>query len=446
MKNNIIKGLLLALCLQLVQVSMAQISTMGIDVQPAGATLASEKPLLTIGLNHKDWMYQVGEEVIFEVEFKGNGEKPKDITYAYGLERMKPTKSGKLKWKGNKAAIKAGKFNAPSFIRCIISYTADGKELQATATAAIASEQIQPTIASPSDFNEFWAAAVKKSKSIGLQTKLTPMANQPSALVDVYQVEYAFENDGVQKFYGALCVPKKTGSYPAIIRFPGAGWVPLSADIKTAEEGYISLSLYIHGRPVNKDLAYYKDLQENDLKDYQFKGITDRDSAYYKNVILGCVRSVDLIYSLKEFDGKNVLSWGSSQGGALSIISTSLEPRIKYAVALCPAMCDYTGYLNGRAGGWPHYFAADKLEESKKAKMLETLPYYDVVNFAKNIRVPMYFSWGFNDVTTPPTSFYSAYNQVKGNKKLFIIPEGVHRIYPEQVTKTYSWLKAQIKP
>src|SRR5690606_16899108 len=113
-------------------ISMAQISTMGIDVQPAGATLVSENPLLTIGLNHKDWMYQVGEEVIFEVEFTGNGEKPKDITYAYGLERMKPIKSGKLRWKGNKASINAGKYNSPSFIRCTVSYTAEGKDVQAT--------------------------------------------------------------------------------------------------------------------------------------------------------------------------------------------------------------------------------------------------------------------------------------------------------------------------
>jgi len=422
----------------------AQISTMGIDVQDPGATLSKEQQILTIGLDHKNWMYNTGEDVVFEVQYNGTQKDPIEVSYAYGLERMKPMKSGKLKISNGKLRIPAGSFSAPSFIRCTVNIDEDGKQLTATATAAIASEKILPTIAKPEDFNSFWEEAIKDSKKTALNTKFTPMDNLGSEVVDVFQVEYQFNNKGDRKFYGVICVPKKAGKYPAIIRFPGAGWVPLNGDIKTAEQGYISLSLYIHGKPVNKDLAYYKDLQENELKDYQFKGTTNRDSSYYKNVILGCVRSLDLVYSLPQFDGKNVVAWGSSQGGALSIITTSLEPRIKYAVALCPAMSDYTGYLHGRAGGWPHYFLNDALDEDTRTKMVETLPYYDVVNFARNIKVPMYFSWGFNDVTTPPTSFYSAYNMIKGEKKLFIIPEGVHKIYPEQVDKTYTWLKAQI--
>ena len=28
---------------------------------------------------------------------------------------------------------------------------------------------------------------------------------------------------------------------------------------------------------------------------------------------------------------------------------------------------------------------------------LETLPYFDVVNFARNLRVPTFMSWGYSD-------------------------------------------------
>lgn len=71
---------------------------------------------------------------------------------------------------------------------------------------------------------------------------------------------------------------------------------------------------------------------------------------------------------------------------------------------------------------------------------MSTLPYYDVVNFARNITIPGFYSWGFNDETTPPTSFYSAYNVIKAPKNIFIIPEGKHQIYTEQVEKTYEWI------
>ena len=109
-------------------------------------------------------------------------------------------------------------------------------------------------------------------------------------------------------------------------------------------------------------------------------------------------------------------------------------------VVLCPAMCDYTGYLYDRAGGWPHFFNEENIEKYNNEDVLETLPYYDVVNFARNITVPGFYSWGFNDETTPPTSFYSAYNVIDAPKKVLIIPEGKHRIYPTQSIKSNEWI------
>jgi cephalosporin-C deacetylase-like acetyl esterase len=68
------------------------------------------------------------------------------------------------------------------------------------------------------------------------------------------------------------------------------------------------------------------------------------------------VRAVDYIFSLPEFDGSTIAVTGGSQGGALSIVTAGLDSRIKYLAAFYPAMCDFTGYLYGRAGGWPHMF------------------------------------------------------------------------------------------
>ncbi len=76
----------------------------------------------------------------------------------------------------------------------------------------------------------------------------------------------------------------------------------------------------------------------------------------------------------------------------------------------------------------------------EKSEVIQTLAYFDVVNFARFITVPGFYSWGFNDETTPPTSFYSAYNVIKSPKQLHIIPDGSHKIYPEQVKMTYAWI------
>ena len=106
-----------------------------------------------------------------------------------------------------------------------------------------------------------------------------------------------------------------------------------------------------------------------------------------------------------------------------------------------PALCDNTGYFNKRAGGWPHYF---KNSEPKPGE-IETLGYYDVVNFARRVTAPGLYTWGFNDLTCPPTSMYSAYNVITASKELRIFQETGHWTFPEQNEDVNSWLIKQIK-
>lgn len=394
-----------------------------------------------------DWLYAVGEQVEFTVKLFSDGKpvESADLSYTIGPEKMPPTQKGKITIKDGYAKLQGGTMHKPGFLRCEVRVNIKGEAHKALATAAFEPEKIKPTAVKPVDFEKYWMAAINNAKSIPLNYELTPIPKRSNDSIDVYQAEYHFLNNGVQKFYGVLSIPKKEGKYPAIIRFPGAGYAPLSGDQASAAKGFITLDIYIHGRPVTMNRSYYDSLQYNELKEYRTRGIVHRDSFYYKNVILGCVRSVDLIYALPQFDGKNIGGWGSSQGGALSIITTSLENRINYLVALCPAMCDFTGYLNDRAGGWPHIFAKPELYQNNKDQIIKALAYYDVVNFAQRLKVPGFFSWGFNDTVTPPTSFYSAYNTVKSPKQVLIIPNAEHKIYPEQRKTTYEWLIEKLK-
>lgn len=417
-------------------------STKGIDIEdPVSEVYNNIK--LSFGLNNSNWTYSIGEEAVFEFEISNDGVLLSDVelSYTIGPEKMPAVKKGMLIAENGKAIIVGDSMDEPGFLRCDVHVKIDNKSYYATATAAYDPDKIKPTATRPSDFLRFWETAIAESKNIPLNPILTPMPLLSTDEVEVYHIEYQFLTQKVRKFYGVLSIPKEKDTYPAIIRFPGAGWAPSSGDQIRAVEGFITLNLFIHEHPANKQLEYYEKLQEEELKDYMYKGMSNRDSFYFKDVILGCVRSVDFLHTLDKYDGKNLGVWGSSQGGALSIMTTSLESRINYYVALCPGMSDFTGYLHGRAGGWPHYFLKKMSNLDLEGGAFITLSYYDVANFAGNIQVPGYYSWGFNDQTTPPTSFYATYNQVKSKKELFVIPEGIHKIYPKQIEKTYTWLK-----
>jgi len=244
--------------------------------------------------------------------------------------------------------------------------------------------------------------------------------------------------------YGILCLPKKAGLHPAVLEVPGAGIRPYYGRVDLAEEGIISFQIGIHGIPVTMEPYIYNDLRYGALNNYWTMNLDDKDKYYYKRVYLGCVRAVDFITSLPEYDGYNLAVTGGSQGGALSIIAAGLDTRIKYLAAFYPALSDLSGYFEGRAGGWPHMFHPGDSSNYTSDKM-ETALYYDVVNFARQVTQKGWYSWGFNDTTCPPTSMYSAYNVVNATKEIHVFQDTGHWTYEEQRMMKKQWLLQQLK-
>lgn len=87
---------------------------------------------------------------------------------------------------------------------------------------------------------------------------------------------------------------------------------------------------------------------------------------------------MDFLCSLPEYDEETIGVTEGSQGGALSIVTAALDSRIKFLALMYPALCDHTGPLNHRAGGWPQYFQYKKPLPNE----VEMLAYFDVVNLS----------------------------------------------------------------
>lgn len=406
-----------------------------VEAQPA-------KQLVTVLVSpdRANWTYKTGEEVTFKISVLQNDFPLENITVSYEVkpEKMEPVKSGEIQLKDGSATIKAGTMKKPGFLRCFARVTVDGRKYEKYATAGFDVEKIEPSAKLPADFTDFWNNWKSKLANIPVEPVLTLMPERCTDKVNVYHV--SMKNiDG--KMYGILCVPKKEGKYPAILHVPGAGVRPYYGDVNNAADGIITLQIGIHGIPVNMPQGVYDDLRAGALKDYNRALMDDKDNYYYKRVYLGCVRAVDFIYELPEFDGENIAVTGGSQGGALSIITAGLDSRIKYLAAFYPALSDLTGYLDGRAGGWPHMFRG---EEAKLKERIETSKYYDVVNFARFVNMEGWYSWGFNDNVCPPTSIYAAYNVIPGKKEIHIFQDTQHWTYPEQQEMVRNWLQSKL--
>jgi cephalosporin-C deacetylase len=396
---------------------------------------------VNISLNHKDWTYKVNEVAKFSVQVLKYGNLMENVTIDYetGPEMLPDVKKEGVVLKDGTTEF-SGTMKVPGFYRVRVWAVVDGKRYEGLATAGFEPEKIQPTVKDPADFDAFWTNAIAEARKINLDPRITLMPERCTSDANVYHI--SFQNEAVgSRIYGMLAIPKKPGKYPAILRVPGAGIRPYSGDPKTAAQGVIALEIGIHGIPVNLDKEVYDNLMNGALSSYWTVKMNNRDAFYYKRVYLGCVRAVDFIFTLPEFNGTDIAVTGGSQGGALTIVTAGLDKRIKYMAAFYPALCDYSGYLNKRAGGWPHYFK----ETEPKPGEIETLAFYDVVNFARRVTVSGFYAWGYNDITCPPTSMYSAYNVITAPKELQIFLETGHWTFPEENDAVSNWLIKQVK-
>ena len=396
--------------------------------------------------DHSDWIYKPNELVKFNVTVLKDGAPLKNVTIKYqlGLEKMEPIKKDSLLLPDGTMAIPTVTLKSPGFLQCVVTAFYEGKQYRGLSTAGFDPLSIKPTVESPQDFTAFWDKAKANLSKIPLDAHMTLLPERCTENVNVYHVN--IQNDRVgSRIYGILCVPKKEGKYPALLQVPGAGIRPYEGDIDNAEKGMITLTIGIHGIPVNLDESVYNNLRSGALNGYWYFNLDNKDRYYYKRVYLGCVRANDFLTSLPQFDGTNLGVTGGSQGGALSIITAALDTRVKFLAAFYPALSDMTGYLNGRAGGWPHLFNKDNLAFNNSKEKIETIGYYDVVNFARQLKTPGIYSWGFNDETCPPTSMYAAYNQIAAPKTLHLALETGHWTFPEQDEKMANWIIEKLK-
>lgn len=390
--------------------------------------------------DRQDWTYATGEKVFFTVRVIRRHIPLSNVSLQYeiGPEKMQPVIRGKNSLEKGEIIIDGGTMREPGFLTCRCMVQVDGVLYSNFLNVGFAPEKIEPTTTLPDDFKLFWEKAIREARDIPLDPVVRFLPEESTSSYNMYHVRLQHHKKGAY-LYGKLCLPVKPGKYPAVLRVPGAGVKKNAPETVLAEMGLITFSIGIHGIPQTLEPEVYKDLHESALSNYAFYHLDNKDTYYYRRVYTGCLRALDFLCTLPMYDGENMGVIGGSQGGALAMVTAGLDARVKALVAFYPALCDLTGYLYDRAGGWPHMFADPWKEQHVKPDKIETSRYYDVVNFARFIQAPGFYSWGYNDPTCPPTSYYAAYNVIQAPRKLFVVHEAGHWRFPEQDI-TNQWL------
>ena len=400
--------------------------------------------------DHADWLYKKGEKARVEVQLYKYG-VPVDAVVKYEIaDDMLPSdRKGEARLKEGRASIDIGTRTTPGFRDLRLTANVDGKTYKHHIKVGFSVDEIRPYTKEPADFLDFWNKNIEDMRAFPLTYTKTKAEEYCTEKVDCYLLKITL-NKQKQAVYAYLFYPKNAqkGQCPVVLCPPGAGIKTIKEPLRHkyyAENGCIRMEMEIHGLNPTLPKETFDDMTKafnGRDNGYLFNGLEDPDRYYMKRVYLALIRCLDLLTSLPEWDGRNVIVQGGSQGGALSMVAAALDNRVTQCIVNHPALSDMAAYSAGRTGGYPHF---NRVEGMFNDKTLRTMAYYDVVNFARHITCDTYMTWGYNDDTCPPTTSYAVWNTLTCPKEALLTPINEHWTSDETEYRQMEWMLKKLK-
>ena len=400
--------------------------------------------------DHADWLYKKGEKARVEVQLYKYG-VPVDAVVKYEIaDDMLPSdRKGEARLKEGRASIDIGTRTTPGFRDLRLTANVDGKTYKHHIKVGFSVDEIRPYTKEPADFLDFWNKNIEDMRAFPLTYTKTKAEEYCTDKVDCYLLKITL-NKQKQAVYAYLFYPKgaQKGQCPVVLCPPGAGIKTIKEPLRHkyyTENGCIRMEMEIHGLNPTLPKETFDDMTKafnGRDNGYLFNGLEDPDRYYMKRVYLALIRCLDLLTSLPEWDGRNVIVQGGSQGGALSMVAAALDSRVTQCIVNHPALSDMAAYSAGRTGGYPHF---NRVEGMFNDKTLRTMAYYDVVNFARHITCDTYMTWGYNDDTCPPTTSYAVWNTLTCPKEALITPVNEHWTSDETEYRQMEWMLKKLR-
>ncbi len=265
----------------------------------------------------------------------------------------------------------------------------------------------------PSDFNEFWEQTLAELNKNPIEfKKISKDSIVEGKTISLYKIR-SFQD---VSFYAWVSEPVNEGQFPIKIRFSGLDVNKANRnEIKNfwflKQKGFVNMLVDIRGQGLSTE--------QINPKEYITKGIKNKKEYIYRGAFMDAVRSVNFISENKKSNGKIIVT-GGSQGGALSIAATALNKKVSLCVVGFPFLTDTPAYDKTK---WPMKIFLHKAKNEKinYFDLKKTLSYFDMLNFAEMINVPVFLRTEEYDDVTPKEGAVKFFNLLKNQRKVLYI-------------------------
>ena len=247
----------------------------------------------------------------------------------------------------------------------------------------------------PADFDAFWDDVRRQADNIPLAPEV--VADPLRSTDDVSVFEISFTSLDHIRIAGWYCRPAEfTGTLPALLTLPGYQSDPrIPSD--WARRGYAVLNVAPRGKLRSSH-------QFNPgIPNLLTHNIVDRHTYAYRGLYADAWRGLDALLSQPEIDPARVGMVGSSQSGGLTVVTAALRPEIKAASAGAPFLCAIDDAIH-LTDTYPYQEINDYMNAHPDSRdaVMETLSYFDGVNFADKVACPLIMNIGLRDNICPP--------------------------------------------
>lgn len=259
----------------------------------------------------------------------------------------------------------------------------------------------------PKDFDSFWENTIKEMDSI-----IDFVVIKDTIINDKKLNLYKIKSYNNISFYAWVSEPSIEGKFPVKLRFPGFGRgetdkdkVPFQWFLK--EKHTINMIVDIRGQGLSTEQIGFEN--------YLTNGLSNKESYIYRGAYMDAVRAVDFASLNPKADG-NIIVTGGSQGGALSIAAAALNSKVTMCIVGFPFLTDIGNYDKKT---WPmksfiHHAFKNEID---LFELKHTLSYFDVLNFADKINVPLFLRTQKLDHITPKEGALKFFEAINNKKK-----------------------------
>ena len=287
----------------------------------------------------------------------------------------------------------------------------------------------------PSDFDEYWAVALKELEANDPKPELVPSKTIHPHHAECFDLW--FRGVGGARIHAQYMRPKKHQvAGPALLQFHGYS---MNSGDWVDKLGYVGQGIAVAALDCRGQGGASEDntpVKGDTLNGHFIRGLSDApDKLLFRRIFLDAVQLARIVMSFPEINPARVGTTGASQGGALSIACAALEPRISRCVSIFPFLSDYQrvweldlakeAYAELRT-----FFRTFDPRHEREREIFTRLGYIDVKNLAPRIQAKVLMGLSLMDPSCPPSTQFAVYNQIKSEKECAIYPDFAHETLP----------------